>query len=106
MRSSLIAAGGALLAAALLGTAGPAVADDHDRWAHWAKQYPHHCNLGLNDDLIYHHVTHKGDVYAGVRDSDACKKEKHGDYDYYDKHDMHRPFWWRGHWSDGGGFGY
>ncbi|WP_043627278.1 hypothetical protein [Nonomuraea candida] len=76
MRSSLIAAGGALLAAAaLFGSAGSAAADIGRDWDHWNEQYPGHCDLGLNDDTTYHHVTKHG-VFAGTRDADSCKEQE------------------------------
>jgi len=72
MRSSLVAAGGALLiAAAVFGTAGTAAAEiwsDH-RW----NERPRACGLVLNDDSTYHWVTKHG-VFAGTRDADACRK--------------------------------
>ncbi|MET8865421.1 hypothetical protein ABZW11_20995 [Nonomuraea sp. NPDC004580] len=71
MRSSLVAAGGALLiTAAVFGTAGSAAADiwsDHS----W-NEHPRACGLVLNDDSTYHHITKHG-VFAGTRDADACK---------------------------------
>lgn len=84
MRSSLIAAGGAFLAAAVLfGGATPATATaDRDRWdeswSNWAQHYPERCGLGLNDDTTYHHVTAQG-VFAGTRDADACRGDRRGD---------------------------
>ncbi|GAA4905901.1 hypothetical protein HD597_003143 [Nonomuraea thailandensis] len=82
MKKSLIATGGALLAAAMLfGTAGSASAGDEKDYAwaeEWAKR-PKHCGLGLNDDTTYHHITKHG-VFAGTRDSDVCKKSDSKDW--------------------------
>ncbi|WP_188197421.1 hypothetical protein [Nonomuraea sp. SYSU D8015] len=81
MRSSLIATGGALLAAAVLfGGAAPATAGDdsgtrdrwNDSWGDWSQHYPQHCDVGVNDDQTYHHVTKQG-VFAGTRDTDGCQ---------------------------------
>ncbi|TYB60262.1 hypothetical protein FXF51_32250 [Nonomuraea sp. PA05] len=82
MRKSLTAAGGALLAAAVLfGTAGSVAADEGKEpvWSeHWAK-HPQNCGLGMNDDSTYQHVTKHG-VFAGTRDADVCKKFESKDY--------------------------
>ncbi|MFG1694954.1 hypothetical protein [Nonomuraea sp. NPDC049309] len=72
MRSSLVAAGGALLiTAAVFGTAGTAAA------ATWSNQkwndHPRACGLVLSDDTTYHWVTKHG-VFAGTRDADACRR--------------------------------
>ncbi|MGW0804014.1 hypothetical protein [Nonomuraea sp. NPDC002799] len=81
MKSSLIAAGGVLLAAAtVFVSAGSANAD---QWVDWTHHYPNHCGIGVNDDSTYHHVTRNG-IYAGTRDADACKN--YGNYGNYGKH--------------------
>ncbi|MCF6472785.1 hypothetical protein FAF44_30965 [Nonomuraea sp. MG754425] len=103
MRGSLIAAGGALLAAAtLFGAAGPAAADI---WTDWTHHYPEHCNLGVNEDSTYHHVTSQG-VFAGTRDADACKKEHgwHHGWGYRDHHhhDHDRKHWEHRNWPTSG----
>ncbi|MFG1703077.1 hypothetical protein ACFLIM_07780 [Nonomuraea sp. M3C6] len=80
MRSSLIATGGALLAAAaLFGSAGAAAADT---WTDWNHRYPDHCGLGVNEDTTYHLVTRYG-IFAGTRAA-GCK-------------DSHP--WWGGNWG-------
>ncbi|GAB2925436.1 hypothetical protein [Nonomuraea sp. NPDC052634] len=75
MRSSLVAAGGALLiTAAVFGTAGTAAADiwsDH-KW----NKHPRACGLALNDDSTYHWITKHG-VFAGTRHANACKQHVH-----------------------------
>ncbi|SDK61379.1 hypothetical protein [Nonomuraea jiangxiensis] len=91
MRSSLIAAGGALLAAAALyGTAGTAAAGT---WKDGDSHYPQHCDIGVNDDSTYHHVTHQG-VFAGTREADGCKnwdhKHKHKHHGWGEDHWLHR----------------
>jgi hypothetical protein len=112
MRSSLIATGGALLAAAtVFGSAGTAAADI---WTDWTHHYPAHCTVGINDDTTYHHVTHHG-VFAGTRDADACKKDKgwphddkwghdhkwgHDDKDDKDHGEVWK--WERGNWPNSG----
>ncbi|MET7330823.1 hypothetical protein [Nonomuraea sp. NPDC005650] len=88
MRNSLIAVGSALLAAtALYGSAAPATADtskSHDSM---------HCGLGVDDSLTYHHVTHHG-VFAGTRETEACKSgggwSWGWDRGHDDKHWRHR----------------
>ncbi|MFB4277927.1 MULTISPECIES: hypothetical protein [unclassified Nonomuraea] len=104
MRSSLIAAGGALLtAAALFGTAGTAAADI---WIDWTHTYPRHCALGVNDDTTYHHVTDHG-VFAGTRDADGCKGNHHagwgwkwGGHHDHGRNEVER--WERGNWPNSG----
>ncbi|NRQ36119.1 hypothetical protein HII36_30430 [Nonomuraea sp. NN258] len=69
MRVSLIAAGGALLAAAaIFGTAGAASADFSD-----PQNNVTDCALGTNDDSTYQRVLPNGAVMSGTRDADACK---------------------------------
>ncbi|MEO3791689.1 hypothetical protein ABGB14_15900 [Nonomuraea sp. B10E15] len=63
MRSTLIATGGALAAAAVVFGAGAAAAE--------SGRHPHNCDLAVNEDSTYHHVTHHG-RFAGTRDIDAC----------------------------------
>ncbi|MFI9837386.1 hypothetical protein ACIHFD_10155 [Nonomuraea sp. NPDC051941] len=104
MRNSLIAVGGALLAAtALYGSATPATADDHGKH-HNSK----HCGLGVGDDITYHHVTDHG-VFAGTRKTKACKDDGGAGWDWsWDPHWHHRN-WptsgngnWVGSWPDHG----
>ncbi|MEV0618977.1 hypothetical protein AB0I81_37055 [Nonomuraea sp. NPDC050404] len=86
MRSTLIAAGGALLtAAALFGTAGAAAADQWYDEA-WNNSYPSHCGLGVNEDSTYQHVTKHG-VFAGTRAADGCKGGKYDDHGADDRYD-------------------
>jgi hypothetical protein len=93
MKGSLIATGGALLAAAVLfGTAGTAAADT---WTDWNHTYPDKCGLGVNEDTTYHHVTDHG-VFAGTRDADGCK----GGFVYGWGHHGHENDSW-GHHEDG-----
>ncbi|MCK2216146.1 hypothetical protein MF672_020425 [Actinomadura sp. ATCC 31491] len=81
MRRSLIAAGGAFIAATVMfGGVAAAGGNPNDEWndqwthawGHWAHESPQDCALGMNDDATYHHVTKHG-VFAGTRDADACK---------------------------------
>ncbi|SEG99820.1 hypothetical protein SAMN05444920_11496 [Nonomuraea solani] len=96
MRSSLIAGGALLAAAALFGSASPAAADI---WTDWNHTYPKDCGLGLNEDTTYHHVTHHG-VFAGTRDADGCKGGSHGNG--YGGHKGHGGYHGDdGHWADG-----
>ncbi|GAA3556572.1 hypothetical protein GCM10022419_041330 [Nonomuraea rosea] len=97
MKGSLIAAGGALLAAAVLfGTAGTAAADT---WTDWNHQYPDHCGLGVNEDTTYHHVTHHG-VFAGTRDADGCKGGAVYGWGWNNGHQDHgHDSWGEHHWK-------
>ncbi|MEV4577676.1 hypothetical protein AB0K16_30980 [Nonomuraea jabiensis] len=104
MRNSLIAVGGALLAAtALYGSATPATAD-RDPKHHHSK----HCGYGVDDDITYHHVTDHG-VFAGTREINACKDGGGAGWDWsWDHHWKHRN-WptsgngnWVGSWPDHG----
>ncbi|TDD24437.1 hypothetical protein [Nonomuraea diastatica] len=63
MRSTLIATGGALAAAAVVFGAGAAAAD--------SSRHPRHCDLAVNEDSTYHHVTDHG-RFAGTRDAKVC----------------------------------
>ncbi|MEW1847004.1 hypothetical protein AB0392_54400 [Nonomuraea angiospora] len=103
MRNSLIAVGGALLAAtALYGSVTPAMADTDSK-----HHNPKHCGLGVDDDITYHHVTDHG-VFAGTRETKACKDSGAG-WDWsWDSHWKHRN-WptsgngnWVGTWPDHG----
>ncbi|MFC4011213.1 hypothetical protein ACFOY2_28580 [Nonomuraea purpurea] len=111
MRCSLIATGGALLAAAaVFGSAGAATADI---WTDWTHHYPSNCGFGVNEDTTYHHVTPHG-VYAGTRDADGCKNSHghggwghdHGGWGHQDDHWKHRnwPTSGNGNWI-GHGYG-
>ncbi|NBF00558.1 hypothetical protein FE391_10005 [Nonomuraea sp. KC401] len=68
MRSTLIATGGALAAAAVVFGAGAATAA--------SGHNPRHCDLAVNEDSTYHHVTEHG-RFAGTRDIDACVPGRH-----------------------------
>ncbi|MBF8193912.1 hypothetical protein ITP53_51210 [Nonomuraea sp. K274] len=105
MRGSLIATGGALLAAAMVfGSAGTAAADI---WNDWTHHYPAHCDLGVNDDSTYHHITDHG-VFSGTRDADACKGHNgwahNGKWDWDHKRHGHHNFhkWKPTHWPTSG----
>ncbi|KAB8195365.1 hypothetical protein FH608_013520 [Nonomuraea phyllanthi] len=86
MRSSLIATGGTLLAAAaLFSSAAPATAGSAD----WNHRHPDHCWLGVSEDTTYHHVTSHG-VFSGTRDADGCNKGSWGHHDDHHSHWLHR----------------
>ncbi|WP_336206668.1 hypothetical protein [Nonomuraea sp. LPB2021202275-12-8] len=99
MRSSFIAAGGVLLAAAAMATAmvGTAVADD-DRHGRASL-----CVLDASQDATWLRIDHHS-VTAGTRDAEACKgrvvydEKDDDDDDDKDRHHHHedweKPNWW------------
>ncbi|TMR90818.1 hypothetical protein [Nonomuraea basaltis] len=80
MRSSLIAAGGALFAAAaLFGSASPAAAVkglDHDNWGDQFSSLSN-CVLKANEGLVVQSVTKEG-VFSASSNSSSCKASDAG----------------------------